>query len=314
MLLRSLKKAVAVIAACSLLTMAVTANAATMLEAKSQQSALESQKEENSRAVTSLKEDVDKKRAYIKRLKKNIQDTQKDMDLVNNSLIKLDKATEGKDETEIPKAVKKSRENLLRQKDEYSFILADFEELKKEAELLLTTSKEEQEAAKAEEKRIAEEQKKTDEAIDAWYQSYRQAQIDAGSSIENLGGDVLSGKGQFVWPMPGYTYITQYFVGDHRGIDIAGGDIYGKAIVSSAKGTVVYSDWMDSYGYVVFIDHGNGYQTRYAHMSALGCDVGDAVEANQVIGYVGSTGNSTGPHLHFEVIYDGSINDPFNYF
>ena len=100
----------------------------------------------------------------------------------------------------------------------------------------------------------------------------------------------------------------------HRGIDIAGGGIYGKPIVAADGGKVIYSDWMDSYGYCVFIDHGNGYSTRYAHASALACSVGDTVSPGQTIAYVGSTGNSTGPHLHFEVIYYGSTTNPFNYF
>ena len=78
--------------------------------------------------------------------------------------------------------------------------------------------------------------------------------------------------------MPGYTYITCYYGdGGHRGIDIAGGGIYGKPIVAADGGKVIYSDWMDSYGYCVFIDHGNGYSTRYAHASALACSVGDTV-------------------------------------
>lgn len=129
------------------------------------------------------------------------------------------------------------------------------------------------------------------------------------------GGSGYVGTGSFIWPMPGYTYLTCYFgEGGHRGIDIAGGDIYGKAIVAADGGTVTYAGWNDSYGWCVFLDHGNGYETRYAHMSALGTDTGDAVEQGQVIGYVGSTGNSTGPHLHFEVIAGGSLTDPMGYF
>ena len=92
------------------------------------------------------------------------------------------------------------------------------------------------------------------------------------------------GTGSFVWPMPGYTYITCYYGdGGHRGIDIAGGGIYGKPIVAADGGKVIYSDWMDSYGYCVFIDHGNGYSTRYAHASALACSVGDTVSPGQTI-------------------------------
>ena len=95
---------------------------------------------------------------------------------------------------------------------------------------------------------------------------------------------------------------------------IAGSGIYGEPIVAAAGGTVAYSGWMDSYGYCVFIDHGGGYSTRYAHASALACSAGDTVSAGQTIAYVGSTGNSTGPHLHFEVLQSGSTTNPFEYF
>ena len=118
----------------------------------------------------------------------------------------------------------------------------------------------------------------------------------------------------FLWPMPGYDYITCDFGSGHRGIDIAGKGIYGEPITAADGGTVTYSAWMNSYGYCVFIDHGNGYTTRYAHASALNCTAGDTVIPGQTIAYVGSTGNSTGPHLHFEILYDGVLQDPFDYF
>lgn len=128
-------------------------------------------------------------------------------------------------------------------------------------------------------------------------------------------GSTAGPTGTFAWPMPGYTYLTCNFGdGGHRGIDIAGGDIYGKPVVAADGGTVLYAGWNDSYGYCVFIDHGNGYETRYAHMSELAVETGDSLEQNQVVGYVGSTGNSTGPHLHFEVIFDGELYDPMSYF
>ena len=123
----------------------------------------------------------------------------------------------------------------------------------------------------------------------------------------------LSG-GFFVWPMPGYSSITCDFGSGHRGIDIAGSGISGAPITAADGGTVTHSGWMNSYGYCVFIDHGNGYVTRYAHASALACDVGDTVVPGQTIAYVGSTGNSTGPHLHFEILYNGVLQDPFDYF
>ena len=98
------------------------------------------------------------------------------------------------------------------------------------------------------------------------------ASTNSGGSYDSGVGYI--GTGSFVWPMPGYTYITCYYGdGGHRGIDIAGGGIYGKPIVAADGGKVIYSAWMDSYGYCVFIDHGNGYSTRYAHASALACSV-----------------------------------------
>ena len=123
------------------------------------------------------------------------------------------------------------------------------------------------------------------------------------------------GSGSFLWPMPGYTYLTCYF-GErgHRGIDIAGSDIYGKPIIAADGGSVIFAGWNDSYGYCVFLDHGNGFQTRYAHMSALAAEPGINVEKGQIIGFVGSTGNSSGPHLHFEVIENGGLTNPMFFF
>lgn len=160
------------------------------------------------------------------------------------------------------------------------------------------------------------EKEKTESAIDIWYEDYLAQQVKVnGLSYDNLAGAVLEGKGQFIWPIPGYADITTYFGEDgHRGIDIAGDGIYGKAIVAADSGTVAYAGWMGTYGNVVFIDHGNGFQTRYAHMSAISCLEGETVDQNQVIGFIGSTGRSTGPHLHYEVLYGENLTNPFDYY
>ena len=100
----------------------------------------------------------------------------------------------------------------------------------------------------------------------------------------------------------------------HNGIDIAGGDDYGQPFIASDGGTVIWSgNDGGGYGNYVMIDHGNGYVTVYGHASELACSTGDYVSQGQTIGYVGSTGNSTGPHLHFEIRLNGDYQNPLNY-
>lgn len=129
-------------------------------------------------------------------------------------------------------------------------------------------------------------------------------------------------NGIFIWPLPGYKYIsspygwrTLYGKADfHRGIDITGADVNGKPIVAAAPGKVVIAKTGHiSYGNYVAISHGSGYITLYAHASSLNVSVGQYVKAGDVIAYVGSTGNSTGPHLHFEIQLNGQLVNPQNY-
>ena len=97
-------------------------------------------------------------------------------------------------------------------------------------------------------------------------------------------------------------------------MDIAGGDIYGKPIYASRAGTVIAAVWGDSsYGNYVIVDHGDGYSSLYAHCSSLSVSNGQTVSKGQQLGNVGSTGNSTGPHLHFEIRKDGVRVNPANY-
>lgn len=97
----------------------------------------------------------------------------------------------------------------------------------------------------------------------------------------------------------------------HQGIDIGAGS--GTPIHAAGSGTVFFCGVMDGYGNVALIDHGNGMVTLYAHQSQLACSVGQRVGTGQVIGYVGSTGHSTGPHLHFETRVRGVAVDPMQY-
>jgi murein DD-endopeptidase MepM/ murein hydrolase activator NlpD len=108
------------------------------------------------------------------------------------------------------------------------------------------------------------------------------------------------GTGRFQWPVTGK--ITQGFWHGHRAIDI--GAPTGSAIQAADGGFVSFAGWTDvGYGYLIVIDHANGFATYYAHLSNLYVGLGQAVERGQVIGAVGNTGWSTGPHLHFEIRY-----------
>jgi murein DD-endopeptidase MepM/ murein hydrolase activator NlpD len=97
----------------------------------------------------------------------------------------------------------------------------------------------------------------------------------------------------------------------HEGIDL--GAAYGSPIAAAAAGTVIYAGWLGGYGNLTVIDHGGGLSTAYGHQSQIGVSVGQHVEQGEIIGNVGSTGHSTGPHLHFEVRVNGQAVDPLGY-
>ena len=128
--------------------------------------------------------------------------------------------------------------------------------------------------------------------------------------------------GTMTWPLPGYYTITSPFGNRlhptlhvyklHTGVDIAGSGCNGKNVVAAADGKVITAGWLSGYGYTVMIDHGGGVVTLYGHSQKLLVSVGQQVKAGQAIMLVGSTGNSTGPHLHFEVRIDGKYVDPLN--
>jgi murein DD-endopeptidase MepM/ murein hydrolase activator NlpD len=118
------------------------------------------------------------------------------------------------------------------------------------------------------------------------------------------------GTGAFVWPVSGT--ITQGWWWGHRAIDI--GAPIGSAVLSADGGYVSFVGWTDiGYGYLIIIDHGNGYSSYYAHLSQMYVTLGQTVNRGQVIGAVGSTGNSTGPHLHLEIRYQGREQNPLVY-
>ena len=168
----------------------------------------------------------------------------------------------------------------------------------------------EAEYAKAYEKAEAEEQK-----IQKELQAQAQKEVQSGTQTK------YTGTGKFLWPVPasqritskyGYrihpVYKTKKF---HAGIDIGAG--YGSAIVAVESGTVTTATYGSGYGKYVVVSHGSGLTTLYAHCSSLLVKVGDKVSRGQTIAKVGSTGVSTGNHLHFEVRINGSTTDPLSY-
>ena len=146
----------------------------------------------------------------------------------------------------------------------------------------------------------------------------------ASAAAQSSGGQGASdnwvqGTGQLGWPVSGeitspYGYRVHPIWGTtiyHSGIDI--GVDEGTPVHAADGGVVVWSGWMGGYGYAVVIDHGNGLSTLYGHNSELAVDEGQSVAKGQVISYAGSTGNSTGPHVHFEVSVNGDPVDPMGY-
>jgi len=121
--------------------------------------------------------------------------------------------------------------------------------------------------------------------------------------------DAAAAAGQWVWPVRGE--ISQGYSSGHRAIDISTG--HGAVVLAADAGTVVYARWESSgYGYLVIIDHRNGFVSYYAHLYGFYTDAGQDVARGEQIGELGSTGRSTGPHLHFEIRQDGVQRDPLD--
>lgn len=128
-----------------------------------------------------------------------------------------------------------------------------------------------------------------------------------------------AGAGGMIWPISGpitseFGWRTHPIFGTarfHSGLDI-GGD-YGMPIYAAASGTVIYAGWISGYGNAVIIDHGGGVTTLYGHNDSLNVSEGENVAQGQVIAMCGSTGNSTGPHCHFEVRENGEPVSPYGY-
>ncbi len=180
----------------------------------------------------------------------------------------------------------------------------ELDDEKKKAEDLLAEIEKDQKA-------LEEEQKKIDEKM-----TVAKAQLDALIAAEtkkDVGSSFVGGG--FKWPAPGYGHITSPYGMRwgklHKGIDI--GSPMGAKIVASNEGKITTSAYNSSYGNYVIINHGGGYMTVYAHLSKRLVSVGQYVAKGQTIGLCGSTGHSTGPHLHFEIRVNGTAVNPKKY-
>ncbi|MDP4092841.1 MAG: peptidoglycan DD-metalloendopeptidase family protein [Bacillota bacterium] len=169
----------------------------------------------------------------------------------------------------------------------------------------------------------AELKKKQDQLakLDAQEDAFAEQSKEVERQIKALQKKGTKYSGSMMWPSEASTLITSsygYRIDPirktrrfHTGIDI--GASKGTSILAANKGTVIFAGWNGAYGNCVIIDHGGGISTLYAHSCKLLVSVGDNVKKGHVIALVGSTGNSTGPHLHFEVRVNGATVNPLNY-
>lgn len=165
---------------------------------------------------------------------------------------------------------------------------------------------------------LAQLQKEAEAAAAAAAEAAAAAASGGGGSSFDSSSVVVSGNGEFTNPCPGASYISSEF-GEyrsesdpaHKGMDFAAST--GTPTYAAAAGTVLIANYSSSAGNWVVIDHGNGIVTKYMHHSAICVSAGQTVSKGQQIGAVGTTGYSTGPHLHFQVELNGSAVNPRNY-
>ena len=264
-------------------------------------------------------------------------------DIMNSDKLLSDRYQAAREETEDVKAdyeaykaeVEARQEELEKEK-------AEIEEQIKDSEKTLEELSEKIKAAEAEQQAAAAAEAAASASIMSFiadYNARKAASVTGSQYTETTGGTTTgggeaqtggtttvtepvytgaTGTGSFVWPVPSSYRISSTFKvrwgRQHTGIDIDGFGLDGNAIVASDAGTVIKAEYYGGYGNCVVVDHGNGTNTLYGHMSGFAVSAGSSVTQGQTIGYLGSTGNSTGTHCHFEIIVNGSQIDPLPYF
>ncbi len=205
------------------------------------------------------------------------------------------------------------REELAGQKEDLQASYDEIDAKKSELDALYAESK-------GVESSILEANREYMENVEKYKDQQAALEKEIEEMLQNEGSDESYGDGQLKWPVPSRSYISSYFgwrtlygqPNYHTGIDIPGAA--GTNIVAADAGKVLSVKYLDyGYGYHVIIDHGNGVATLYGHCSRIDVVPGQMVEKGQVIAGIGTTGNSTGNHVHFEVRINGTQKNPLNY-
>ena len=299
-------------------------------EAKAALDATESSMKENETRLDALSADYDKKRT---RLGKRVRDI-----YINGQISYLDVLFGAKDFGDLL-----TRMDLLKRvvRDDYDLVhtvlteqaeieqrqkqLAADRETQAEQEQKARTSREIMEQKVRKQQALIDKMKSDKAVFDQQYDELMAASKQIADMIRgshyrvepSSGGG--SGSGGMIWPISGpitseFGWRTHPITGDqrfHSGLDI-GGD-YGIPVHAAQGGTVTYAGWISGYGNTVIIDHGGGITTLYGHNQSLAVSEGQSVSQGETISYCGSTGNSTGPHCHFEVRQNGEPVSPYGY-
>jgi len=266
-----------------------------------------------------------------------------DEELINKIQAKLDVIAGEKKILEEDKAEQQAEQaNLESKQDELNTLLeenkdtlANLQSASEDYQMKLQLSEEELSGLSEEIQEYYRKQREAEEARQRALEEQRQREqngesgetddptYDAPSHVD------VPSSGGYVWPTPGFYYLSSTFdewrgSDNHGALDIAGADIMNSPCYAAAGGTVISTcdtcthNWGKyyscgcggGYGNYVWIDHGNGKESIYGHLSSVTVSPGDTVSAGELIGYVGTTGYSTGPHLHFELHYNGMQYDP----
>ncbi|MGN1467294.1 MAG: murein hydrolase activator EnvC family protein [Ruminococcus sp.] len=276
----------------------------------------------------------------IKEKLKGITENKQELEANKQELKQVEQDLES-DQAELQKLLDENQDLLNNLYSESDLLIANIEtssselsDVERQIQEYYAKQKAEQEAAQQSQSSSENSsQSNSDDNYDDDEPSNGSSGGSSGSSSGDSGYTPPSSSGGYVWPCPGFYYLSSEWNEDrytynHGAIDIAGGGIMGATVVAADSGTVISSNsscvhnWGKSgscgcgggYGNYVWIDHGNGKATVYAHLSSVSVSTGQYVSQGQVLGYVGSTGESTGPHLHFECRYYGEKYNPMTEF